>query len=124
MVKLGLLTLELMIAELKRPAFAGDFPVTLNHQSENDTDFVEESDTVAMDQEYMFESKGCGGECDGDCSCGGQCGGDCQHEMHVAPGPVLMMDPIDDPTGDRDRTKDRAPLPNRKKLPWGIGIAS
>jgi len=116
MVKLGLVTLELMLADLKRPIFAGDMPVKVDIiDSEYDSSYGD-----GYDHEYNGSpgEDGCG---DGGCGCGGDCGG-CSHEMMTTPesAPTFVMGPFDE-IEDRDRTKDRSPRPDRKKLPSDIG---
>lgn len=123
MVKLGLVTLELILADLKQPVFAGDAPFTMNV---TDTQY---ETSYADGYDYQCDAgpdeDGCG---DGDCGgCGGgDCGG-CSHEMMTAApsNPTPIMGHIDD-IEERDRTKDRSPRPDRKKLPWGfnLGFAS
>lgn len=87
---------------------------------------------------------GCGGDGCGDGGCGGGCGGDCGdgcgHEMMIittmGAGPEIgsapqgpMAGPADfcfraplraDPVGDHDKTRDRSPRPDRKRLPWSF----
>ncbi|MDD5767506.1 MAG: hypothetical protein PHW55_02805 [Methanothrix sp.] len=152
MAKLGLVTLELMLAELRRPAFAGDVPVKMEPA-------VAQYEAVAGGEQYIGDYTsgagpdeeddgcGCGGDgCgDGGC-CGGGCGGGdgCSHETTMGVGPEIgseamgpMASPPDfcfraplraDPVGDRDKTRDRSPRPDRKRLPWsfapGAEIAS
>jgi len=132
MARLGLVTLELMLAELRRPAFAGDVPVKMD------------SGTVAYEAVYGGgeessyehaggagpdeEDCGCGGGGCGDGGCGGGCGGGCDHEMMMTMETGPMAGPPDfdlyglraDPVGDRDKTRDRSPRPDRKRLPWSF----
>ena len=124
MVKLGLVTLELMLADLKQPVFAGDVPLMMNV-----TDTHQYETSYADGYDYQCDAgpdeDGCG---DGDCGgCGGGCGGGdcggCSHEMMAAApsDPIPVMGPVDD-IGERDRTKDRSPRPDRKKRPWGLNL--
>ncbi len=142
MARLGLVTLELMLAELRRPVFAGDLPVKMDPG-------MARYETVTSGEEYADgyiggagpdeEDCGCGGDGCGEGGCGGGCGGEsCGSEMTMDERPVIdagpMAGPADlafygsDPVGDRDRTRDRSPRPERKRLPWsfapGAEIAS
>jgi len=47
--------------------------------------------------------------------------GDRPQGMHTAPGPgPVLQSPDTSPVDDMDRTRDRAPRPERKRLPWGF----
>jgi len=146
MAKLGLVTLELMLADLRDPVYAGDIPVKMNPETAR-------YDTAVRGDEYGFEDAslrgpnveddgcGCGGGGDGcgDGGCGGGCGGGgCGADMAApmansmdagAPaGRGPMAGPAEfgyaprgaDPVGDRDKTRDRSPRPDRKRLPWSF----
>lgn len=150
MAKLGLVTLELMLADLRDPVYAGDLPVKMNPETA-------QYDTAVRADEYGFEDVGgpgpdveddgcgCGGGGDGcgDGGCGGGCGGGgCGAEMAAAmsismgpgaaAGPGPMAGPAEfgyasrgaDPVGDRDKTRDRSPRPDRKRLPWSFALWS
>jgi hypothetical protein len=150
MAKLGLVTLELMLADLRDPVYAGDIPVKMNPETAR-------YDTAVRGDEYGFEDAslrgpdveddgcGCGGGGDGcgDGGCGGGCGGgSCGADMAApmansmdagAPaGRGPMAGPAEsgyypsfaDPVGDRDKTRDRSPRPDRKRLPWSFSPGS
>lgn len=150
MAKLGLVTLELMLADLRDPVYAGDIPVKMNPETAR-------YDTVVRGDEYGFEDAsvrgpdvedggcGCGGDGDGcgDGGCGGGCGGGgCGADMGAAmansmdagapAGRGPMAGPAEfgyaprgaDPVGDRDKTRDRSPRPDRKRLPWSFSPGS
>jgi hypothetical protein len=128
MARLGLVTLELMLAELRRPVFAGDVPVKMDLEKA-------QYETVRGGEQYVDdymggagpddeEDCGCGGDGDG-CGDGG-CGGGCGHEMmtmtmEAGPADFEFYGPLGaDPVGDRDKTRDRSPRPDRKRLPWSF----
>ncbi|MGB3944911.1 MAG: hypothetical protein WBK88_08985 [Methanothrix sp.] len=158
MAKLGLVTLELMLADLRDPVYAGDIPVKMNPETAR-------YDTAVRGDEYGFEDAsvrgpggeddgcGCGGSGDGcgDEGCGGGCGGGgCGADMATtmansmdagaSRGIGAMTGPINfrttgpaeygrppssaDPVGDRDKTRDRSPRPDRKRLPWSFSPGS
>lgn len=131
-----------MLEELRRPAFAGDVPVKMDLEKA-------QYEAVCSGEQYGDEQIagagpgpdeedcGCGGDGDGcgDGGCGGGCGDGCGHEMMM----MMTMDagPAEfdfdgtlgaDPVGDREKTRDRSPRPDRKRLPWSFapmaGIAS
>jgi hypothetical protein len=131
MARLGLVTLELMLAELKGPVFAGDLPVKV------DTKTARYDAVRGGGEEYANEyiggagpdeeDCGCGGDGCGDGGCGGGCGGGdgcgCGSEMMMDEGPAGPAEfgvYVADPVGDRDKTRDRSPRPDKKRLPWSI----
>ncbi len=118
MAKLGLVTLELMLEELRRPVFAGDVPAKMDLENA-------QYETVYGGAGPDEEECGCGGDGDG-CGDGG-CGGGCGVEMTMDAGPAdFDFDgPLGaDPVGDRDKTRDRSPRPDRKRLPWSFAVVA
>lgn len=115
--------------ELRRPVFAGDLPVKMDLGTA-------QYEAVSSGEEcagYIGgagpdeEDCGCGGDGCGDGGCGGGCGGGdgcgCGSEMMMDEGPAGPAE-FDvygtDPVGDRDKTRDRSPRPDRKRLPWSF----
>lgn len=147
MARLGLVTLELLLADLREPVLAGDLPVRMDLEKASYERVGDEGGyDYDCDAPAGGESEdggcGCGGDGCGDGSCGGGCGGGCGAEMMTsmeaefvaAPGvgpiarsAVFGLFPMRaDPVGDGDRTRDRSPRPERKRLPWspaGLGMA-
>ncbi len=99
MAKLGLVTLELMLRELENPGFAGDMPVrTSNTNTETGYEYQAAYDVRSEND-----------------------AGDRPQGMQTAPGPgPVLQSPDDGPIDEMDRTRDRAPRPERKRLPWGF----
>lgn len=139
MARLGLVTLELLLADLREPVLAGDLPVRMDlekasYEKVGDGSDYDSDAPAGGDPEDG--GCGCGGDGCGDGSCGGGCGGGCGAEMMPsmeggAPGGPcsgpIASSPEDpalparaDPVGDGDRTRDRSPRPERKRLPWSL----
>jgi len=140
MARLGLVTLELMLADLRDPVYAGDLPVKMDYEKAR-YEASAGSDDYALDQmdgagpDEEGDGCGCGGGC-GDGGCGGKDCGGCGAEMAASmamdpwpdAGPGSMGCPREldfytlstDHVGDRDKTRDRSPRPDRKRLPWSF----
>jgi hypothetical protein len=111
MLKLGLVTLELILRGLKTPYVAGEPLGKLNWYMECE-DFAV-SKVGAYDEDVIHDS------CDS--FCGNECIGDGPNAMQMPFGPAMEKWTIDDdPIGDRDPSRDRAPRPDKKKFPWSI----
>ncbi|TRZ68489.1 MAG: hypothetical protein D4Q77_01255 [Methanothrix sp.] len=99
MSKWGLVTLELMLRELENPGFAGDMPVRVSNTN------TKTGYECQAAYDVRFENDA----------------GDRPQGMQTAPGPApVLQSPDDSPVDDMDRTRDRAPRPERKRLPWGF----
>jgi hypothetical protein len=147
-----LVTLELMLADLRDPVYAGDLPVKMDYEKAR-YEASAGSDDYALDQMNGAgpdeDGDGCGCGCGGGGGCGdggcggkdcGGCGAEMADSMAVDPRPGAepgsmgcpggfgFHSPAIDHVGDRDKTRDRSPRPDRKRLPWsfasGPGIAS
>lgn len=100
MATLGLVTLELMLRELENPGFAGDMPVrTSNTNTKTGYEYQAAYDVRSENDAGDYRPQG----------------------MQTAPGPgPVLQSPDDGPIDEMDRTRDRAPRPERKRLPWGF----
>lgn len=120
MARLGLVTLELLLADLREPVLAGDLPVRMDlekasYEKVGDGSDYDSDAPAGGDPEDG--GCGCGGDGCGDGSCGGGCGGGCGAEMM----PSMEGGPQEGPARDLSPHPRRIPPSPPGLTPSGMG---